>query len=87
MAKPISKRAAIQARVMVVSRRRGPAIFTFLAEGLHQPAAVLVIGENVLAPIPPVHHVVNRTGILQSQFAGHPFLAAILYRDLGRQSL
>jgi hypothetical protein len=38
--------------------------------------SVLPVQQVRHVPITPVHHVVTRTGILQSQFAGNP-LAAI----------
>lgn len=58
------------------------AFLTSLAAGLEQQSAAIVIDENVFARITAVHYVVNRTGILQSQFADHA-LAAIGYCGVG----
>jgi len=49
-----------------------PACFlTSLAQGFEKSGAVLVIHENGFPPVAPIHDVVNRTGILDSQFARH----------------
>jgi hypothetical protein len=40
-----------------------------LAQGFQKSTAVLVIRENGFAPVAPIHDVVNRTRILDSQFA------------------
>jgi len=42
-----------------------------LAQRLKEPFTVLVIAENVLAPVTPVHDVVNGAFILDSEFPGH----------------
>ena len=42
-----------------------------LAQGFQKKLAVLVILENRLPPISPVHDVINRAGILHSEFARH----------------
>jgi hypothetical protein len=41
------------------------------SQHLHEPPPVGVIVEDESATVAPVHHVVDRTGILNSQLAGH----------------
>jgi len=36
-----------------------------------QRLPVRVLAENGLAPVAPIHHVINRSGILNSQLARH----------------
>jgi len=42
-----------------------------LAQDPEEPVAVRIILKDGLAPVAPVHDVVDRTGILDSQFARH----------------
>src|SRR5437867_8664820 len=42
-----------------------------LAQGLQEPRPVCVVLENGFAPVPAVHQVVNRPGILHSEFSRH----------------
>ena len=46
-------------------------LLTGLTQGLQEQLAVFVIVKDRLAPVPTIHHVVNGTGILHSQFSGH----------------
>jgi len=39
---------------------------TNLAQRFQKPLPILVILENVLAPIPAIHHLINRSGIFHS---------------------
>ena len=41
------------------------------AEGFQKTPAILIVLENRLAPIPPVHHVIDRTRIFHSELARH----------------
>ena len=42
-----------------------------LAQGFQKALAVLVVLENIFAPVAPIHEVVNGAGILDSEFAWH----------------
>src|SRR2546425_5311338 len=42
-----------------------------LAQGLQEARPVCVVLENGFAPVPAVHQVVNRPGILHSEFSRH----------------
>ena len=42
-----------------------------LAQGLDEPPPVRVVLADGFAPVPAIHDVVNRTGILDSKLAGH----------------
>ena len=44
---------------------------TGFSQGLHKAAAILIVQENVFAPVAPIHHMVNRPGIFQSQLSWH----------------
>jgi hypothetical protein len=46
-------------------------LFAGLAQRFQEPAPVLVILKDGLAPVAPIHDVVNRPRILNSQFAPH----------------
>jgi hypothetical protein len=46
-------------------------LFARLAQGAQEQASGFVAQEEGLAPIPPVHHVVNRAGILKSELPSH----------------
>jgi hypothetical protein len=45
--------------------------FARLAQGAQEPASSLVAQEDGFAPIPPVHHLVNRTGTLNPELLSH----------------
>jgi hypothetical protein len=42
-----------------------------LAEGLQKTPAILIVSENGFPPIPPVHQMIDRAGILHSKLARH----------------
>src|SRR5213596_3490295 len=41
------------------------------AQGVYEPLPIRVIPENGFAPVAPIHHVVNGTGIFHSELARH----------------
>src|ERR1035438_7001665 len=47
-------------------------LLTRLRERLQEPLPVLVILENGLPPVAPIHHVINRPRILDAQLPSHP---------------
>jgi hypothetical protein len=42
-----------------------------LAERFKKPLTVLIIGEDRLPPVASIHHMIDCTGILNAQLAGH----------------
>jgi hypothetical protein len=44
---------------------------TRLVQGGKETLAVLVVTEDVYAPVAPVQHVIDRAGVLHSKLAGH----------------
>ena len=46
-------------------------LLTGLAQGLQEEFAVLIVLEDRLAPVAPIHDMVDRTRILNSQLSGH----------------
>jgi ABC-type uncharacterized transport system involved in gliding motility auxiliary subunit len=48
-----------------------PGLLTSFTQRVDKPLSILVILENLLTPIPTVHHVVDRTLILGSHLSRH----------------
>jgi hypothetical protein len=46
-----------------------------------KPFPILVVFENRFPPIPAIHHMINRSGILHSQLAGHAVEIASANRE------
>ena len=46
------------------------ALAASFVQGVDEPLPIRVIAENGFAPVAPIHHVVNRTGIFHSELAG-----------------
>src|SRR2546425_7040322 len=65
---------ALRATFYIVGLEKG-SVQTFdtnsLAQGLQEARAICVLLENGCVPFRAVHHVVNRPGILHSEFSRH----------------
>ena len=66
-----------------------PGLAASLAQGTDEPLPIRDIAENGFAPVAPIHHEVNRTGIFHSELAGHgpetaPHRPICQYQELTR---